>query len=91
MKSWTKKVNCLIFQTSLMVIFPSFLVSCGNQESPEILVQNLQSQSVELVLNNVKIIPQDKIAKLFKVELKKENTENYQQVQFSARRALHNN
>lgn len=91
MKRRMVKLSYLTVQTSFLVMFPSIIISCGDYKIPEILLQNLQSKSVELVLNNVELSPQENVAKLFKVELKKENTDNYQQSQFSARRTLHDN
>ncbi|AJC49915.1 hypothetical protein [Mesomycoplasma flocculare] len=90
-KRIAKLINYLTFQAILMVVFPSVIVSCSSSKIPQILLQNLQSRSVEFVLDNVELMPQEDVSKSFKIELRKENAENYQKTKFSARRALHNN
>ncbi|WNM16719.1 hypothetical protein [Mesomycoplasma ovipneumoniae] len=90
-KNFKRKIKFLTLQTGLFASVPVIFVACTDSEIPEISIQNIQSKSVELLLNNIALTPQDNIAKTFKVELRKENTENYEQVKFSAFRALHDN
>ncbi|MHA0315687.1 hypothetical protein ACXYVG_02440 [Mesomycoplasma ovipneumoniae] len=90
-KNFKRKIKFLTLQTGLFASVPVIFVACTDSEIPEISIQNIQSKSVELLLNNIVLTPQDNIAKTFKVELRKENTENYEQVKFSAFRALHDN
>ncbi|WP_230861166.1 hypothetical protein [Mycoplasma sp. 'Moose RK'] len=74
-----------------MFLVPVLTMACVVKKEPEILLQNLQSKSVEIILDNVNLAPGENVAKSFLVELKKENTKEYQATNFTARKTLHNN
>ncbi|MBG0730881.1 hypothetical protein IM807_02135 [Mycoplasma sp. 'Moose RK'] len=91
MKLWFKKFSLKFFFLSSMFLVPVLTMACVVKKEPEILLQNLQSKSVEIILDNVNLAPGENVAKSFLVELKKENTKEYQATNFTARKTLHNN